>query len=74
MMKLRSVGIGTQVHYIPINSQPHYQKLGYNSLETPNALNYYYQALTIPLFPGLSFKSQQKIIKSILSTLDELKV
>ena len=73
MMKLRSASIGTQVHYIPINSQPHYQKLGYNSLETPNALNYYYQALTIPLFPGLSLKSQQKVIKSILSTLAELK-
>jgi len=67
--KLKISGIATQVHYIPIPLHPYYANMGYTTDEIPNAMNYYQECLTIPLYPGLK-KSQQKwIIKNLLSSI-----
>lgn len=63
MNQLRKFGVQTQVHYIPIPTQPYYRQLGYGVEEIPNALSYYAEALTIPLFPTLTAKKQRQIIK-----------
>lgn len=65
MKALRHEGIGTQVHYIPIPFQPHYRKLGYQVSGLENALAYYFRALSIPLFPSLSNKQQDKVVASL---------
>ena len=62
MKTLKSKGIGTQVHYIPIPLQPYYNALGFNVDDLPNAVDYYFETLTIPLFPKLKFRQQEKII------------
>jgi dTDP-4-amino-4,6-dideoxygalactose transaminase len=62
MKTLKSKGIGTQVHYIPIPLQPYYNALGFNVDDLPNAVDYYFETLTIPLFPRLKFRQQEKII------------
>jgi len=54
MHRLKEVGIGTQVHYIPVYSQPYYkEKLLYTSIDFPNMEKYYNEALTIPLHPSM---------------------
>ena len=63
MLELRKNGIMTQVHYVPIPLHPFYQKLGYNMEQLPNALNFYFQILSIPIYPRLSFRKQKKIVK-----------
>lgn len=63
MNQLRSFGVLTQVHYIPIPSQPYYQQLGYEITAIPNAFSYYAEALTIPLFPNLTARKQRKVIR-----------
>ena len=63
MNQLKSFGVLTQVHYIPIPSQPYYQQLGYEITAIPNALSYYAEALTIPLFPNLTARKQRKVIR-----------
>ena len=65
MHALKSKGVGTQVHYIPIPVQPFYQALGHEISEIPEAFSYYEEALTIPLFPGLKLRQQKFIIKLI---------
>jgi perosamine synthetase len=67
--KLKIFGIGTQVHYIPIPLHPYYVNLGYTSDEIPNAMNYYQECLTIPLYPGLRKSQQKKIIKKIITLI-----
>ena len=67
MLKLRKKGIITQVHYVPIPLHPFYQKLGYSMDQLPNALNFYYNILSIPIYPGLSYLEQRKIIRSLNS-------
>lgn len=62
MTSLREKQIGTQVHYIPIPLQPYYQSLGYELDEIPEALSYYEEALTLPLFPDLKNSEQKKVV------------
>tara|TARA_B100000029_G_scaffold515689_1_gene623993 strand:+ start:1592 stop:2764 length:1173 start_codon:yes stop_codon:yes gene_type:complete len=70
MHRLKSKGIGSQVHYIPIPDHPYYKKMGFNSSDYPNAQLYYKQALTIPLFYKLSKKQQNYIVQSIKEIIE----
>jgi dTDP-4-amino-4,6-dideoxygalactose transaminase len=64
--KLQKLGIGTQVHYIPIHLQPYYRKnLGYKKGNYPNAERYYNATITIPLFFGLKKNKIKNIIQKI---------
>lgn len=65
MQELRTRGIGSQVHYIPVPSQPHYRRLGHSPELYPNAQSYYHQALSIPLFYDLTDDQQLQIINAI---------
>lgn len=68
--KMREKGIGLQVHYIPINKQPFYRKMGYGNEITPKMDRYYEEAFSIPLYPSLSYEEQQYVINSIKEFLD----
>ena len=63
MTSLRKEGIYTQVHYIPVTSQPYYQELGYQTANFPDSSEFYNQALTIPLYYSLSNSDQDYVIK-----------
>ncbi len=69
MRKLRKLGIGTQVHYIPIPLQPYYQNRGYGMTQLPEAMSYYEQALTLPTYPSLKSGEQERIINLLLNCL-----
>jgi len=69
MRMLRNQGIGSQVHYIPINLQPYYKKLGYVEDDTPTAMNYYMRTLSIPLYPNLRKYQMRKVVKVIKETI-----
>ena len=62
MAILKKNGIGSQVHYLPIPAHPYYTELGFFIGEIPEAFAYYEEALTIPLFPSLKKREQQRII------------
>lgn len=67
--KLREKGIGVNVHYIPVHTQPYYQKLGFKIGDFPNAEAYYQKAISIPLHPGLTEEDQQNVITNIKESL-----
>jgi perosamine synthetase len=69
MRQMKLDGIGSQVHYIPVPSQPYYQKIGFQTHEYPNAQKYYEQALSIPLFYSLTDAQQEKVISVIKDLL-----
>ncbi len=74
MTKLVAEGIGSQVHYIPVVSQPYYQNLGYNIANYPITKKYYNNALSIPLYYSLTNDEQDYIIKILLDIIDENKI
>lgn len=69
MVALKDRGIGTQVHYRPIPQQPFYANLGYDFADYPEALHYYEEALSIPLFPKLRRSQQKYIVKTLTELL-----
>jgi len=64
--KLKTRNIETQVHYIPVHTQPFYQK-NFNTKwnDFPNAENYYKKCLSIPLFPAMTETDVEKTIHEI---------
>lgn len=66
MKELRDKGIGTQVHYIPVPTQPYYKNtFGYKDGDYPIAEKYYEQELSLPLYPGLSDDDVNTVIKAV---------
>ena len=63
---LRAENIGVNVHYIPVHLQPYYQKkFGYNLGDFPKAENYYSRAITLPIFPKMTDKDVDDVIKAV---------
>jgi len=53
MAALKAEGVGSQVHYIPVHTQPYYQKR-YGDLDFKGVHEYYKGTLSIPLYPTLT--------------------
>jgi UDP-4-amino-4,6-dideoxy-N-acetyl-beta-L-altrosamine transaminase len=71
MEELKEKGIGTQVHYIPVNSQPYYrEKFGYKREDYPIAEGYYEKALSIPLYAAMDNENAGRVINAIKITAD----
>ena len=68
--RLRSAGIGVQVHYIPVHTQPYYEKLGFRLGDFPEAESFYEDALSLPIFPTLTFEQQDIVISEIVELLN----
>ncbi|MEK5040758.1 UDP-4-amino-4,6-dideoxy-N-acetyl-beta-L-altrosamine transaminase [Sporosarcina sp. FSL K6-3457] len=52
--EMRERNIGVHVHYIPVYWQPYYRELGYEKGLCPVAEKWYGQALTLPIYPGMT--------------------
>ncbi len=66
MHELRENGIGTQVHYIPVHTQPYYQEnYGFGWGDQPKAEKYYLNALSIPLYPLMTDDDVEFVIAKV---------
>lgn len=59
--RMRRDGIGVNLHYIPIHTQPWYARMGFHPSDFPLALTYYREAITLPLYPNLTKGEQQSV-------------
>jgi UDP-4-amino-4,6-dideoxy-N-acetyl-beta-L-altrosamine transaminase len=66
---LRAHGIGVNVHYIPIHTQPYYARLGFKRGDFPASERYYSRALSIPLFPALTEAQQDTVVQRLAAAL-----
>ena len=62
---MRRSGIGVNLHYIPVYRQPYYAKLGASAAGCPEAERYYAEAITLPLYPALTEKQQDRVIEAL---------
>lgn len=51
---LRAKDILVNLHYIPVHTQPYYQKMGFKQGDYPQAENYYREAISIPMHVNLT--------------------
>jgi dTDP-4-amino-4,6-dideoxygalactose transaminase len=66
---LRAAEIGVQVHYVPLNLHPLFQRAGYKGGMFPVAEGAYEQIISLPIFPGLTDEQQDRVIGEIRASL-----
>jgi len=62
---LREAGIGVNLHYIPVYRQPYYEKLGFQSGYCLEAERYYAEAVSLPMYPGLTEAQQEQVVMAL---------
>lgn len=62
---LREKGIGVNLHYIPVHTQPYYQNLGFKWGDFPEAEQYYQEAISLPLYFGLTEADQDRVVSTL---------
>ena len=65
---LRERGIGVNLHYIPVHTQPYYQDLGFAEGEFPESEQYYREAISLPMFHGMT-EAQQNAVVDVLTDI-----
>lgn len=66
---LRAAGIGVNLHYIPVYLHPYYRKMGFEPGYCPEAELYYSEAISLPMYPDLSFSQQDRVIEVLSRTM-----
>lgn len=66
---MRAAGILVNLHYIPVHLQPYYQKIGFKAGQFPQAEQYYKEAISIPMFPTMTAKQQEKVVTELRELL-----
>lgn len=70
--KLKELGIGCSVHFIPIHKHPFYQKkYGFNSGDYPVSNSVFDKSLSLPIYPSMNDEDVEYIIKSVLGLVDD---
>jgi UDP-4-amino-4,6-dideoxy-N-acetyl-beta-L-altrosamine transaminase len=69
MDRLRKLGIGTQVHYIPVPMQPYYRARGWSPSDFPGAMSYYRRTLSLPLFPAMTDGDVDRVVDALAASL-----
>lgn len=67
--ELRAQSIGVNLHYIPVYRQPYYERLGFRQGHCLEAEAYYAEAISLPIYPGLTETEQQFVIDKLESIL-----
>ena len=63
--RLRELGIGVQVNYIPAYWHPVFADLGYRRGMCPVAEAAYTEQISLPLYPGMSHSDQDRVVEAI---------
>jgi UDP-4-amino-4,6-dideoxy-N-acetyl-beta-L-altrosamine transaminase len=64
MRRLAEKGIGTQVHYLPVNRQPYYRSR-YGEINLPGANAYYERCLSLPLFATMTEADVDRVVRAL---------
>lgn len=66
---LREQGIGVNLHYIPVHTQPYYLRMGFQIGDFPEAERYYAEAISLPMFQTMSQEQQDTVVDALSKAL-----
>jgi UDP-4-amino-4,6-dideoxy-N-acetyl-beta-L-altrosamine transaminase len=67
--ELRQAGIGVNLHYIPVHTQPFYQQFDFKYGDFPQVEQYYQEAISLPLYYGLIQEDQNRVLTALQEIL-----
>ena len=68
---LRVQGILVNLHYIPVHTQPYYANMGFSKDDFPEAMTYYREAISLPMYQTLSETQQDRVVEALQKALFE---
>lgn len=72
--RLKELGIGTSVHFIPLHLHPYYQhEYGYCAGDFPNAEDAFSRCLSLPIYPDLSLEEMNRVVDAVEQVVWESK-
>lgn len=66
---LRARGIGVNLHYIPVHTQPYYRRYGFREGDFPEAERYYREAISLPMYAALTDAEQDSVVAALREAL-----
>jgi dTDP-4-amino-4,6-dideoxygalactose transaminase len=66
---MQAAGVQVNLHYIPVYRQPYYEAMGFAAGYCPQAEDYYAQAFSLPLYPGLTQPQQDSVVSALAKAL-----
>jgi UDP-4-amino-4,6-dideoxy-N-acetyl-beta-L-altrosamine transaminase len=66
---LRENGIGVNLHYIPVHTQPYYQAKGHRLGDYPESEQYYQEAISLPMFHAMTEQQQDEVVQVLTKIL-----
>jgi perosamine synthetase len=70
--RMRELGLGVQVHYIPVHYHPYYRALGYQRGLLPAAEDFYARAISLPIYPKMSDTEVESSIERVRQAVHEV--
>ena len=68
---LRAAGILVNLHYIPVYRQPYYEMMGFKLGYCAQAELFYSEAISLPMYPGLTEDQQDYVVTEIEKAISE---
>jgi UDP-4-amino-4,6-dideoxy-N-acetyl-beta-L-altrosamine transaminase len=66
---LREQGIGVNLHYIPVHTQPYFQRMGFQPDDFPQAMAYYSEAISLPMYQTMNDEQQDQVVAALGNAL-----
>ena len=63
--EMKKRGIVLNLHYIPVHTQPYYQKLGFKQGDFPKSEKYYEEIFTLPLYSDFTEEQQDDVVTAL---------
>jgi UDP-4-amino-4,6-dideoxy-N-acetyl-beta-L-altrosamine transaminase len=70
--KLWQNDIKVNLHYTPVHRHPYYENLGFKKNDFPEAEKFHREVISIPMFPTLTNKQQNFVIKSLENIIEKI--
>jgi dTDP-4-amino-4,6-dideoxygalactose transaminase len=67
--RLRALGIGVNLHYIPVYRQPYYRRMGFTENYCPEAESYYREAISLPMYATLTDGQVHQVVTALEESL-----
>jgi dTDP-4-amino-4,6-dideoxygalactose transaminase len=68
--EMRGLGVGVNLHYIPIYHHPFYESLGFKRGYCQNAEIYYSRSMSLPIYYDLTEKDQMVVVDALRQVIE----
>ncbi len=67
--KMRELGVGVNLHYIPVHLHSYYQRMGFKVGDFPHSEQYYREAVSLPMHTLLTGVQQDAVVSALKQAL-----